>query len=164
MVHLTVTSWARPDVWKLYLHLKKDRKIYKHSISKGVLQVKKQATSEVQINKIEISVSTCTLFKNLKVKSSKLKSISHNYRLTYFNYQIVWGGGIRHQIQRCKSFWKFITCSPLGASFKRQLIVYISMCIQTKRHSYRVHVGTSMCSYQVLSVESIQFNEIIRPL
>lgn len=43
-------------------------------------------------------------------------------------------------------------------------MVYISMCIQTKRHSYRVHVGTSMYSYQVLSVESIQFNEIIRPL
>lgn len=89
-----MTSWARPDVWKLYLHLKKDRKIYKHSISKGVLQVKKQATSEVQINKIEIFVSTCTLFKNLKVKSSKLSILHvHNYRLTYFNYQIVWGGG-----------------------------------------------------------------------
>lgn len=87
-----MTSWARPDVWKLYSHLKKDRKINKHSISKGVLQVKKQATSEVQINKIEIFVSTCTLFKNLKVKSSKL-SILHNYRLTYFNNQIVWGGG-----------------------------------------------------------------------
>lgn len=58
MAHLTVTSWARPDVWKLYLHLKKNRK-YKHSISKGVLQVKNQATSEVQINKIEI---LCQMF------------------------------------------------------------------------------------------------------
>lgn len=33
-----------------------------------------------------------------------------------------------------------------------------------QRHSYQVHVGTSMRSYQVLSVESIKFNEIIRPL
>lgn len=129
MVHLTVTSWARPDVWKLYLHLKKDRKIYKHSISKGVLQVKKKATSEVQINKIEI---LCLMFLCRHVLISRLSNWKVHYIIICLQiliFRMFGGGGSRHQIQRCKSFWKFITCSPLGTSFKRQLMVYISICI-----------------------------------
>lgn len=49
----------------------KDRKIYKHSISKGVLQVKKKATSEVQINKIEI---LCLMFLCRHVLISRLSN------------------------------------------------------------------------------------------
>lgn len=40
----------------------------------------------------DVFVSTCTYFKTLKLKSSKLSTL-HNNMLTNFNFQNVWGGG-----------------------------------------------------------------------